>query len=380
MTHERLNLPSASSFGIDAICPGRQALLNSLGPLPEVVDEDAQRGTNLHAAWQDAGTPNLHLFEDSEDTELYERGLKLVETAKGQWGTWLQSQVFANQPFKEGPREQRFWIRDSSGELAASGQADRHYIAGDFALCIDFKSLWCRSLTPSELNWQLLLLAVAIRDEYGVAHVRCAFVKPMFNSLDVVDYNSEDLDRASNAVQQVLWNSHHVLDRRAGPHCRHCKGTAACPEAKAYCLLPSAQSNALEGIKPKDATDIAQRLDLKDCVRIWETQTSRRNIEDAIKARLKTLPPEQMTQLGIELGKPKTNRTITNAEGAFDFLISVGISPEKLWQIMELSNGKLADLVSEELGKTQKAATEWIREKLKPFIIEHEQEKPLQKI
>src|SRR5258707_4077416 len=171
----RLGKPSASSFGLDALCPGRQALLQTLGDIPEPIDPDAQRGVKLHLAWQKEDSTGL----DAEDAELYERGLKLVKEAYNQWFAILPSpDVSATE---EGAREQRFYLHDEQGILAASGQADRHYIACRYGLILDFKSLYNHSLTPSELNWQLLLLAVLIAREYELTHVRCAFVKPMFN-------------------------------------------------------------------------------------------------------------------------------------------------------------------------------------------------------
>jgi hypothetical protein len=368
----RLNLPSASSFALDALCPGRQALLNSIGDIPEPVDHDAMHGSALHMAWEVESTLGLM----QEDVELYEEGLRLAKVAYMQW-----VMAFDVKNAVEGQREYRFWLHGQNGELAASGQADRHWFTKERGLLLDYKALWCSSLVPSELNWQLLFLAVCCAREYDLPHVRCAFVKPMFRQLDVVDYGPEDLERAQCAIQQVLWQSKHLLERRPGPHCRHCKAATACPEAKSYCLLPSVQSNALEGIKPKDATAIVERLNLHDCVKIWATQTSRRNIEDAIKVRLKALPPEVQTELGIKLGEPKITRSITDARNAFEFLESVGVPADKLWQAIKISNERLADVVQESLGKTsQKAAVAWIREKLAPFITEEEQDKPLQKI
>jgi hypothetical protein len=121
--------------------------------------------------------------------------------------------------------------------LNASGQADRHWHSKTHGLLIDFKSLYATSLTPAELNWQLLLLAVLVAKEYELTHVRCAFVKPMFNRLDIVDYNAEDLKRAEYAVQQVIWASKHIPQRRPGAHCRHCKGATSCPEAASWNAL-----------------------------------------------------------------------------------------------------------------------------------------------
>jgi len=373
MEDPRLGKSSASSFGIDALCPGRQALLQTLPDIPEPPDEDKERGLRLHSAWEREDPSGL----DSEDAELYLRGLKLVEEVKSPWLIWLQD---SGPGFKEGKREERFWLHDEKGNLATSGQADRHYTCDAFGLVVDYKSLWCRSLTPAELNWQLLLLAVLIAHEYELTHVRCAFVKPMFNRLDIVDYNADDLKRAENAVQQVLWNQKHIDQRRPGPHCRHCKAVTACPEAKAWTLLPSAQTNAVGRITPTMAADLVESLNLQDCVRIWETQTSRRNIEDAIQARLKSLPLGELADLGLTLGEPRINQPITNPAGAWSMMAMAGIPTEKLWKAVDIKKGVLSEVIQESLNLTKKVAGEWIKDKLTPFITPQPCEKPLEKI
>jgi hypothetical protein len=378
---ERLNLPSASAFGITALCPGQPTLVASLHDIPEPVDEDAERGSRLHLAWQTEDPSQL----DMEDREIYGQGLKLVERVKGDW----KNLILSVPAIQEGNREERFWLRGPNGEPIASGQADRHYIFLDtlcpqanIGLVIDFKSLWCRSLVPAELNWQARLLAVLVAKEYGLTHIRFAFLKAMFSKVDIVDYNEQDLKRAEWSVNQVLWESRQPnAQRRPGAHCRHCKAATACPECKAYCLLPSVKTNALEGVTPKQAGPLVEALDLQDCVRIFETQTSRRNIEDAIKARLKALPLGTLAELGLTFGKPKVTRTITDIPAVVRFLLSVGVPEAQLWAAMKISNGQLSDVVQNALSlPSEKAATAWIRDKLKPFIVEEEQDKPLEKI
>lgn len=374
-TDPRLGKSSASSFGLDALCPGRRALLDTIGDFQEPFDEDADRGTRLHEAWEREMSVGL----EGEDVDLYNEGLKLVDKALDSWQAHFGPGLLAVQ----GPAEYRFWFHDQNGELAASGQADRHWIieSARAGLVLDFKALWCKSLVPSELNWQLLFLAVCAAREYDLEHVRCAFAKPMFRQLDIVDYNANDLQRAEYAIEQVLWASKRFPERRSGPHCRHCKAVTACPEAKAYCLLPSVKTSSLERITPTKAGQIVDHLDLLDCAKIFETQTSRRNIEDAIKERLKSLSPEILAGLGLKLGKARVNRTITDPKSAFELLILAGVPVDKLWSAVKFGNEKLAEVVQESLHTTSNdAAVEWVRTKLKPFIEEKDQDKPLEKL
>jgi len=375
----RLGLPSASSFAIDALCPGRQQLLRELGDIPEPVDEDADKGTRLHAAWEKEDPTGL----DSEDVEIYECGLKLVGEVKKEWIEIIRG-TGASFELSEGPREERFWLHDSNGKVAASGQADRHYVAlPNYVLAIDFKSLWCRSLVPSELNKQAQLLSVLVAREYGATHVRFAFLKAMFGKADIVDYTSEDLERAQYSIQQVLWESNQKdAQRRPGAHCRHCKAAAGCPEVAAWQMLPSVQSKAQNGhITPKVATELVVKISLLDCRKIWESSTARHNIEDACKARLKALPEPMLSGLGLTFGKPKILHPITNVQSAFEFLLSLGVPAAKLWSVTKMSNGELAPVVQEALGLPSKdAAEKWIRDKLGGYITPKATERPLERI
>lgn len=374
MEDVRLNLPSASSFSLDALCPGRQQLLRELGDMPEVIDEDAARGTRLHLAWQ---TENGSLPMDSEDIEIYERGLKLVELTLAQWE--INKGITNENRSKEGPREERFYLHDEQGQVAASGQADRHYIAGDFVLVIDFKSLWCRSLAPAELNWQARLLSVLVAREYGATHVRFAFLKAMMGKADVVDYTAQDLERAQYSIQQILWEARQPnAQRRPGAHCRRCKAAAGCPEAASWQMLPSVQAKAQsDAVTPKVAEQLVANMSLLDCRKIWSGITARHNIEQAIVTRLKSLPEPELAELGLVFGKAKGLKPITNVRSAYEFLTSVGVEP---WSAMKFSNGELLSIVQEKLGLKKKEAERWIADKLGAFITPQTCERPLEEI
>lgn len=372
MNDPRLNLPSASSFSLTALCAGRETLLRSLPPQPEAIDEDADRGTKLHAAWEREDTTGL----DTEDTDIYERGLKLVEETVAAWKLDVGQVV-------EGNREERFYLHNSSGDIAASGQADRHYLQLDKVLVLDFKSLYAKNLVPSEQNWQAKLLSVLVAREYGSSHVRFAFLKAMFGKSDTVDYGPDDLKRAEYSIRQALWESKQPdAQRRAGPHCRFCKANAHCPEAMAWAMLPSVQTGiASQDITPKNAAMLAEGVSLFDCAKIERTKTSRRNLEDACSARLKRQDAETLAAIGLKLGKPQIMRPITNPEAAFNFLRGLGIPEEKLWSTVNIGNGELAIVVQEELSlKSNKEATEWIRSKLSSCISEVPKAASLEKI
>lgn len=369
----RLGLPSASSFALTALCPGRQKLLDTLPETPEPEDEDRERGTRLHAAWEKSDPTGL----DTEDMAIYERGQKLFLDAINAWQH--DREISTSVP---GLPETRFYYHDEKGEVAASGQADQHWIGKTEGLVVDFKSLWCRSLVPAVLNWQARLLVVMMRREYGCERVRFAFLKAMFGNADIVDYTKEDIDRAEWSVQQILWESRQPnAQRRAGAHCRWCKANTVCPEAAAWIMLPSTSySFPTEGITPTVAKELVEQISLENCVKVFRGITARRNIEDAIKARLKALPSGELFDYGLKLGKPGSIRVIDPFK-AFQFLLGVNIPAETLWKTLKMSNGELTTVVQQALGlDSKKSAEVWINNKLASCITQVPKEGSLEEV
>jgi hypothetical protein len=375
----RLGLSSASSFALDALCPGRQALLRCLTNVNEPVDEDAQRGTRLHTAWEKNSSDGL----DSEDAEIWSRGVKLKKQVFDEWAASFGLKVAMPQP-----NEQRLFLHDEQGIPAASGQADCHWIgskessnAFTHGLVCDYKSLYATSLAPAEVNWQARLLAVLVAREYGLKHVRFAFLKAMFSRSDIVDYTEEDLTRAEWSCQQVLWEQRQEGSaRRAGAHCRHCKAVTACPEAASWLTLPTVQIQAKNEaiLTPTIAAQLVEQLSLHDCRRIWETTTARRNIEDAVKTRLKGIPSARLAEIGLKLGESTINRPITDVRRAVEFLKLAGIPDEQIWTAATLANGKLTTVIQEALGMSKKNAETWMRDKLAACITPVPKEAPLE--
>jgi len=372
-TDPRFGKPSASSFVLPALCPGQPTLVASMENVPEPQDEDQERGTRLHAAWEKGDPAGL----DTADTEIFDRGERISRNVVAEW------EILRGAAVTEKKREERFYWHDEKGNLAASGQADRHWIFDEWGLVADFKSLWCRSLTPAERNWQARLLAVLIAREYGLTHVRFAFLKAMFGTADIVDYNQGDLRRAEWSVEQVLWEARQDgAQRRPGAHCRHCKAATACPEAAAWVSLPTSALKVRPGagITPKQAQILANQVSLNDCRWVWQGITTRRNIEDAIKARLKALPEPKLADLGLKLGTASINRPITNPAGAFSYLQRLGFAEAQIWRAVSIKNGVLTDIVMEKMNLSKKAAEQWIRQKLEHCITESVQDRALEEI
>lgn len=377
----RLGLPSASSFALDALCPGRNELLREVAELKlvEIRDEDAERGTRLHAAWEKDDPSKL----DTEDTEIYERGVKLADQTVFAWRTFLEAKGQMSPAIKEMKREERYWYHDRHGNLALSGQPDRVYVSKPYGLAIDFKSLWCRSLVAAEWNWQARVLVALTSDEFDLNHVRFAFLKAMFGVKDVVDYGAEDIERAKWGIDQVLWEQKRNPVRRSGAYCRHCNACTVCPEAAAFATLPSfiaADHREDANITPAIAKQLVANLSLDDCIKVWESTTARHNIEDACKGRIKQLDPLQLAERGLQFADEKFNWPITNPSKALKFLNTL-IKGDRLWTAVGIGNAKLAELVQEAgIASSKKGAEAWIREKLADCITKKPQERSIERI
>ena len=159
MSDPRANLPSASSYAITEACAGSENAIRSIPPEAVVkndaVDEQAERGTRIHACWETGNT--LPLSQDELDD--YKASIKLLDQAVTDWRASLP-EPYNSMPVQE-VREQRLWLNNPSTlEPEISGQFDRLYICGPYAMVADLKSGWCRHLLRSEINRQLRVLAV----------------------------------------------------------------------------------------------------------------------------------------------------------------------------------------------------------------------------
>ena len=372
MNDPRLNLPSASSFELDCICPGRQTMLQTLSPQQRnpPSDADAEFGIAIHKTRETGDISNL----TAEQLEVYERGMKTESLIVDQWKS-----DFKINSVKEGPREFRVWLNDPETlQPITSAQLDAHYIHRTEAgttqlLIIDWKAYFCSTLTPAERNWQSRVQAVAAAEEYNSINVRCVFNKAMFGTYDAVEYCLSDLKLSRKAIQYRAWESRNKdAQRVAGLHCRRCPASRAamCPEAGAYSLLPSVIASG--------AKEMVQRLRIEDCVKLWEKSSVIKDILESATDRLKSLPDEELNALGLKRGKPRNLDPITDTKGAFDVLIK-NIAANNLWTTLQLSKTKLSEVIAEEMNITKKEAAKWIVENLSSFITKKQSESPLER-
>lgn len=379
---ERLDLPSASSFGMDCLCPGRRQMLATLPDgYVEPEDEVATRGALLHRAWE---LGNASELTEEEDIEIFETGNRNGQQLLAQW-----RQDFGLENVREGPREERFFLNDpATMRPIASARLDIHWIGesqstlthhgGTHVLVDERKSLWCSNLPPSEKAWQGRLQVVLASNEYDAQHVRFAFNKPMLRSTDVCDYMPGDIAHAGAAILYHVWETKQPgAQRIAGSHCRFCPCKPFCPEAASWSLLPSVIARAASP-SPADIEQAVNALVPADLVRVWQASAIVGKIQDAVKARLKGFSDEDLVALGIERGKARVTRSIDAVEAAFRYMKdTVNVPESALFDALKFSNAELAKVLRREVGMSAEGAPAWIKETLANFITESESEAPL---
>lgn len=381
MTDERLNKSSGSKFSIDAACPGNQNLINSMTEeqrnAAQPDDPLASRGIRLHAAWQKDSIEGL---EDEEEIADFEKGKRYVESAISQW-----AQDNGLPEFKEAEREQRFWMHNPDDLTPVlSGQIDKYLTSGRHAIVLDFKSGWTKNLPPSHQNWQLRCYAVLLWKEHPeLERIRVGFVKPKTraDAADYTDYSLSDLQHSEREIHHILWRTKQPdAPRVAGPQCNFCIGKAYCDQAGAMSLLPT---TIIRDIKSSELSpeQIAERMSPQDLVAVWSRSTVIVKILDAIKDRLKGLPVEELSALGMQLKDGRKMDKITNAQGCLFYLRDeLKLSEEAIWEAMSFGKGDVVLAIMRDLGTAKPKALGVAKQIIERFGTTSEASKTLEKI
>jgi hypothetical protein len=351
---ERLNLPSASSFETDVLCPGRQNILKTLPPeaFQQAPDEEADRGTRIHKLRETANTATSGDY-DEEDWEIYQKGMASEIAAYSQWKDDFQLEIVSAPVLEE-----RIYIHwPDTMAPATSARLDVFHISGTHGLIIEWKSLWCTNLTPAEKNWQGRLQAVLLANEYNLNHVRVVFNKAMFGKIDCVDYTENDLRHSEQSIFHALYETKNpYAQRRAGPWCRYCPARGKyCPESAAMALLPT---TIIRDVAPVELSplQIAERMSPEDLVAVWTRSGTIVKILDAIKDRLKNLPPEELSRLGLQLADGRKMDKITKTKECFEYLKTQIAEEDEIWRAMSFGKGDVVLAIMRALGTSKPKA------------------------
>lgn len=372
MTDEREGLPSASAMYRVVSCPGSVALVEACKP-PELTTAVAEQGTQIHDALYTGETYAL----DDESAEIVEKLDTVYAKLFHEWMLTVGEIVVS-------ASEQRLWIRNpKTFEPLASAKLDRFAVSFDRkALVTDWKTGFL-PVTPAEKNWQLRTQAVAVHQEYGATNIRVAIASARLGKphLDFVDYTLEDLKNAERDLLFQLWKAKQPdAPRHAGDWCKYCPAKAYCREAAAW--------SAVDVVSPTQTVTTKEQISLavesmtpEQLVHVWRKRNIVEGVLDAIKARLKALPPEELKTLGLRLKEGKKMREIVDLPSAVKWVKQdLVIDDETFIGCMKLSVPILTQTYQKQYNTSKKQAETRVLESLAPYINESRGEPTLEEI
>lgn len=279
-------------------------------------------------------------------------------------------------------RERRLWIRDRSNlNLLASAQLDVYFILGDNALGIDFKTGFADQ-TPSERNWQLRIQALALWHEYpNLKHIRMAIAHSRLSSkFDACDFTIKDLENVERDLQFLIWKAEQPDSPRVpGSWCRWCKARGLCRESATMALVV-AQGVEFGSIKSSlDVAALIKTLTPSQLKYVYDRRSLATEIIDGSVQRLKGLPPEQLSLIGLKLVDGAQLKPVTNIPLAYQRLEAV-LGKDAMMNVISVARGKAAEVLCEQRQTTLKAAKEQVDQILGDAITPKEGAKRLKSV
>lgn len=364
MSDERLGRPSASSADIFYNCPGSTNLQATI-PKNDAIDDSPER---------QQGTEIAEALETDDFQGLDEDGKRIADKLKEMTDTALaEFERFVGTKVTKIGREERFWIRDRNTlEQLVSAKLDWYAVQLPFACVVDHKTGYI-PVTPASRNIQCRIQALCLFHEYPeLVSIKVATAQYRFTGkFDAVDYTASDLARAEQELLFNLWRAKEpTAPRVPGSHCRYCRAKGICPEAGAYALLPA---SLVPSVTDKDVPALVSQLTIEQLAAIRQRKSLIEKIISSVDARLRGLPPEELTKVGMYLAKPGEVRSVIHVQGAFDILREQGLMDEREFSVCcDVVLGRveeaLVEKVTKKTGCTQKEAKAYLDKLLDPVL------------
>lgn len=311
----RQGLPSASTFGRLALCPGSFMMEKAC---PDESSEAASEGTLLHAYMEQllTGEPWEGTPLTAEQVELCERALRLLDGVK--------EMIERDNPgaaFHLVSTEERVFYRNLFGTAYYSGQWDALFQIDcpddDFLLVVDWK-FGRVEVDSAEANRQLeALVPLVAQKEQGsdiIYHgIYAAICQPRVAGPASVTFY--DLDAIDDAEQRSLVVAKAAMDPDAPRYCseeacRYCRAKAVCHEATAMVEQASLITTDRDKWELFSPAEKVQTYRLAKMAKKWSAAVDYR-FEQDVAAGL--IP-------GFEMGPGRTSFTVTDPSGAFSAL------------------------------------------------------------
>lgn len=375
---ERLNLPSASSFYADVACPGRQNLLRQLREQNVAVEIDnpslaelAERGTRIHRARATGDT--THLLED--ELEAYQKACALEREIVQDWMRDRKIDSISDPIIEE-----RLWLNDQETLMPRlSGQLDVIHLAGQNALICDWKTNMAYYAGDVGKSWPMRIYALLAWKEWPqLKNIRLAFIKPeaFGPKKDVADVSESDLTRIEQATLTALWwSAQPDAPRHPGTQCVWCPCKPYCDDAARYSMVPISAATATGLTTKEDIETAVSLMPIESAATVWKKRKIVETIMDAIEARLKALPDDALSPLGLARKEGRKMDEIADNVGAFNALRADGFTSEQILECMKLSKGAAVAMLQAD-SNVSKAKAEAEYEELLGEFIERSRAKP----
>lgn len=365
----RLGLPSASSFGLDFICAGRQNLLRAMReqgltePEEPGLAESAARGTRIHEARKTGSTFQL---QDAGEIEAYQRACELENSLTEQWMTDYEI-TSVGDPINS---ERLWFVHPLTLEPLLSGELDVAFLAGPNALIHDWKSGAAYYAGSAVKSWQLRIYALLLKKELTyLRNIRVTFVKPetFGPKTDVANFDEYNLEQIERAVLLAVWKSQQPdAALTAGAHCRLCPARGVCREAARFSLMPTTLFLSANG--PSDISALVSTMTPEAALEVWRKRGIIRVIMEAITQRLDALPDDEVDRLGLKRTKGRKVDEMRDPVGAFNALRAAGYSTEQIFRCMEFNKGRLVEMFQMQTMCRDVEAEAWHDSLMEPFV------------
>lgn len=334
---ERMGMPSASGVESLFLCKGK--FLAEKG-LPDIKYSESTEGTIRHSLAE------MDMPADEIDNSERARAVTNSKLAVME----LREKTIKGEGYQM--REQRMWLRDSSGVPFLSGKPDYVEIIPQYqrALIVDYKMLYGEH-SPAHANPQLFTLAALVMQENkNIKECFVALVTPLLDPLYSVSMLDRDTVKAWAGKLHKLSKAIKKPDapRAAGPkQCKYCRALPFCPEARQ--LLDKVMERTIEEIS-EDPEELGKTYALAS---MYEKFAA--SVKATVRVKLKD-DPESVT--GYKLGRGMRIASY-DTEKALPLLRERGFDIEEMDKLVKLQERNLIKVWAEKTGlSTAKAKAE----------------------
>lgn len=377
---ERKGLPSASSFGRLALCPGSFMMEKSC---PSEESEAAAEGTLLHLymeflllhedaaeegadfSWNDFRTSRGYETADlnDEQVELCERALRMLDGVKKSILEYQES------TFSLISTEERRFLSDwiEGGEY--SGKWDALFRIGGDLLVLDWK-FGRVEVDTADANHQLsalVPLAAQKAKEEGIIYdgIYAAIIQPRVSGLaSVTYYDAEGVEQAEDLSLKIARVAMYPDAPRycSEDACRYCRAKAVCHEAAHLVEQASLITTDRDKWELFSPAEKVKAYRLAKTAKKWAEAVDYRFEQDVIAGLIP----------GFEMSSGRTSFTVTDPSGAFSVLnaeFPEEITPDAFVSCCKINISELDKLVhaarkTADPKTTTTSSRKWLRSAL----------------